>query len=141
MAFKTRGEVTSGLGKGREFVTLDGYVDQFLGKLGYEPYPGTLNVELESETDGAFDELDAIRIDGWEDGDRSFGIVDCYPADISRPRTESDVPLHVLVPDRSDHDSSVIEIIAPVRLRDEFGLSDGASIEVRIESFRGHRGA
>jgi riboflavin kinase len=134
MAFKTRGEVTSGLGKGREFVTLDGYVDQFLEKLGYEPYPGTLNVELESELTCAFDELDSIRIGGWEDGDRSFGSVDCYPANIVRDRNGSGVPLHVLVPDRTDHDASTIEIIAPVNLRDEFDLSDGTSIEVQIES-------
>lgn len=132
MSFKARGEVTSGLGKGKEFVTLDGYVEQFLGKLGYEPYPGTLNVELEDAPNGEFEDLDSIRIEGWEDGDRSFGVVDCYPATVHRDGT--DVPLHVLVPRRTDHDPSTLEMIAPVNLRDAFDLTDGSTLEVQIES-------
>ncbi|MGQ4556573.1 DUF120 domain-containing protein [Halobellus sp. GM3] len=134
MTFTTRGEVTSGLGKGQEFVTLDGYVDQFQTQLGYKPFPGTLNVEVAENLDREFDKLDPIRIDGWCDGDRSFGAVNCYPATVDPNDGDQEFPLHVLVPKRTEHDPSTLEIIAPVKLREALDLSDGSTVSVRVES-------
>lgn len=131
MTFTARGVVTSGYGRGREFVELEGYARQFEERLGYEPYPGTLNLELDGPVRDRLDESDPIRIEGWESGSDSFGAVNCYPAS---PVDGDDVPMHVIVPDRTDHDTSTIEIISPVNLRDRFELSDGAAFGVHIES-------
>ncbi|HXV45112.1 MAG TPA: DUF120 domain-containing protein, partial [Nitrososphaera sp.] len=38
------GSVVSGMGEGAYYMSLEGYRKQFKQKLGYEPYPGTLNV-------------------------------------------------------------------------------------------------
>src|SRR5438270_8392425 len=40
------GTVVSGMGEGAYYMSLEGYKIQFKEKLGYEPYPGTLNVRL-----------------------------------------------------------------------------------------------
>lgn len=40
------GSVSTGMGDGQWFVSLDGYAKQFRERLGYELFPGTLNVEL-----------------------------------------------------------------------------------------------
>src|SRR5918994_4141036 len=40
------GNVISGMGEGAYYMSLEGYRRQFREKLGYEPYPGTLNVRL-----------------------------------------------------------------------------------------------
>src|SRR5437764_499102 len=40
------GAVKAGLGEGRYYLSRPGYVSQFESKLGWAPYPGTLNLEL-----------------------------------------------------------------------------------------------
>jgi riboflavin kinase len=134
-SISVQGTVESGLGRGQEFVALEGYAEQFERKLGYEPYPGTLNLDLDAPVRDRLDDLEAIRIEGWESGDSSFGAVDCYPA--SPIDGDEDVPLHVIVPDRTDHDLSTLELISPLQLRKRFDLDDGSTFEIRIESARG----
>lgn len=132
MAFTIDGAVSSGIGTGKQFVALDGYADQFVEKLGYDPYPGTLNLELDREVDTEFDRHDSILVEGWEDDGRSFGGVDCYPATVVGETTS--VGLHAIVPRRTDHDASTVEFVSPVNLRETFGLDDGDVLNVRIES-------
>jgi riboflavin kinase len=38
----------------------------------------------------------------------------------------------VIVPDRTHHDASQLEVIAPVRLRETLGLVDGDTVTVLI---------
>ena len=42
-----KGKVISGMGEGRYYTEQDGYIQQFKEKLGFIPFPGTLNVEIE----------------------------------------------------------------------------------------------
>lgn len=70
------GEVTGGMGEGRHYISLPGYMEQFTERLGYEPFPGTLNVRLDDDairTRAGMSALDAVPIDGWEDDERTFG--------------------------------------------------------------------
>ncbi|MFD1632655.1 DUF120 domain-containing protein [Haloplanus ruber] len=130
------GTVTSGMGEGRHYISLSGYMRQFRERLGYEPFPGTLNVELTAESVRSRGEMDALetgttRIDGWEDGDRTFGPATCYAARVDAD-TNSYEGAHVIVPDRTHHDETQLELIAPVKLRDELGLDDGDTLTVRL---------
>ena len=43
-----RGKILSGLGQSQRFLTWEGYRHQFASKLGFAPFPGTLNVLLET---------------------------------------------------------------------------------------------
>ena len=43
------GKVVSGMGEGEYYMSLKGYTKQFKTKLGYIPFPGTLNVKLNDE--------------------------------------------------------------------------------------------
>lgn len=128
------GRVTSGMGEGRHYITLSGYMRQFRERLGYEPFPGTLNVELDSESTrlrGTLAALDAVAIDGWEDDDRTFGPATCYPARIVTGE-KSYQTAHAIIPKRTHHDQSQMELIAPDRLRDVLGLEDDQQIDVRF---------
>jgi riboflavin kinase len=124
------GTVTSGFGTGKDFISLPGYARQFEELLGYEPYPGTLNLELDAPVDDELASLDPIRVSEWESDGESFGAVNCYPATIVD--VDDSVPIHVIVPDRTDHDTSTVELISPVRLRDEFDLSEQQAVEICI---------
>ena len=131
-ALTLRGQVDSGVGRGREFVTMAGYAEQFESELGYRPFPGTLNVDLNGESVARRDRLDgfdAVRIEEWSDGDRTYGGVDCYPVDLPLDR-ESEAA-HLVVPDRTDHDEGQLELLAPDRLRDA-GLDDGDRLVVAV---------
>ena len=130
------GTVTGGMGEGRHYISLEGYMRQFRERLGYEPFPGTLNVELTEASVRAaagIESMDGIHIDGWEDEERTFGPATCYPATVETPDDSYD-PTHVIVPERTHHDESQIEIIAPVKLRDELGLDDGDVVTVVVEA-------
>ncbi|MFP4188742.1 MAG: DUF120 domain-containing protein, partial [Halobacteriales archaeon] len=63
------GEVVSGMGEGKYYISLDGYVEQFVERLGYEPFAGTLNLSLDDESTrrrSALENTDGIPIDEWE---------------------------------------------------------------------------
>jgi len=40
--------------------------------------------------------------------------------------------MHVIVPRLTDHDTSVVEIVSPVGLRERFDLEDGSSLRIRV---------
>jgi riboflavin kinase len=130
------GTVTSGMGEGCHYLSLSGYMSQFRARLDYEPFPGTLNVDLTAESVRARGELGAMEdaatpIDGWEDGDRTFGPATCYAARIEADGDASDTA-HVIVPERTHHDATQLEIIAPVKLRDELDLADGDALRITV---------
>ncbi|SNR41026.1 DUF120 domain-containing protein [Halorubrum vacuolatum] len=128
------GAVTEGMGEGKHYITLDGYAEQFRERLGYEPFPGTLNVELDAESvrrRGELDAVDAVPIDAWEDGDRTYGAATCHAVTLHAADRRYD-RAHAIVPDRTHHDEDKLELIAPDRLRDALALVDGGEIEIRI---------
>ncbi|EMA55594.1 MULTISPECIES: DUF120 domain-containing protein [Halococcus] len=129
------GSVTGGMGEGRHYITLPGYAEQFEERLGYEPYPGTLNVDLTDESirsRTALAGIDPIGIDGWEDDDRTYGPAVCYPATVETADENYD-RAHVIAPERTHHDEDQLEVIAPDKLREALELDDGDRVTVRIE--------
>jgi len=131
------GTVTSGMGEGRHYITLDGYMAQFRTRLGYEPFPGTLNVELDEESvrrRGEFGGVDAVPIDAWEDDERTFGAATCYAVTLVADGGDGPAydDAHVIIPDRTHHDESQLEVIAPDRLRDELDLEDEETVTLRV---------
>ena len=123
-------------GEGRHYITLPGYAEQFVSRLGYEPFPGTLNVELDEESvrrRGEIAGVDAVPIDAWEDDDRTYGAAACYAVTIVADGRRYD-DAHAIVPDRTHHDDDQLELIAPDELREELALADGDEVEVRVEA-------
>jgi riboflavin kinase len=120
-----KGKVVTGLGEGQYYISLDGYRRQFAEKLGFEPYPGTLNLKLKEpfpQHEGS-----AVNIAGFKDASRTFGGGKCYPVRIGG------VEAAVIRPDRSSYPLNLVEIIAPVNLRKTLGLKDGDEVEVMLE--------
>ena len=131
-----RGVVTSGMGEGRHYISLPGYMAQFEERLGYAPFAGTLNLDLDPESVRARAGLASfapVPIDGWEDDDRTYGPAVCYPATVSTPDGEGYEPAHVIAPERTHHDDDQLEVIAPERLRDALDLTDGDALVVAVE--------
>jgi len=123
-----KGTVIEGMGEGQYYVTQPGYMEQFVEKLGFKPYEGTLNVKL---LPTEFHKLDTLRngqtidINGFERNGRTFGDVHCVPASIQN------IECAVVLPRRS-HYEDVLEVVCKFHLRRTLGLEDGDQIEVRI---------
>ncbi len=131
--FELTGAVTSGMGEGRHYISLSGYMRQFTERLGYEPFPGTLNIDLDEEsirTRTRLSSVDPIEIEGWEDEERTYGPAYCYPATVVAD--EAFDPAHVIAPERTHHGDDHLEVIAPDRLRDVLDLDDGDEVTVRV---------
>jgi riboflavin kinase, archaea type len=123
------GKVTSGLGEGRYYLSQPGYVVQFTERLGYSPYPGTLNVRVGPEAlrkASLVSEWTGVRIDGFHASGRTFGGATCFPASMNGH------PCHLIHPDRT-HYKDVIEFIAGDCLREALHLKDTDTVEVAIE--------
>ncbi len=116
-----RGKIASGLGQAQYFIPREGYSRQFLEHLGFVPFPGTLNVRLEEPFPA---ELPAIRIEGFTEVGKSFGECKCYRIKING------IEAAVVRPEKSLYPPELIEIVAPVQLRETLGVEDGDSVEV-----------
>jgi len=125
------GVVFTGLGEGAYYISIEGYRKQFIEKLGFDPYPGTLNLKLTTDYDvKARSELEAyqaVEIEGFKDENRTFGPVKCYPV-----MMENKVKGALVLALRSHYDASVIEVIAPVFLRKHLKLKDGHKVKVEV---------
>ncbi|AFC98946.1 Transcriptional regulator of a riboflavin/FAD biosynthetic operon [Methanocella conradii HZ254] len=122
---RLKGRVTTGLGEGQYYISLEGYRRQFVEKLGFEPYPGTLNLQLKEPF--AVHDTSAIKIEGFKDSARTFGGGKCYPVKIDG------IEAAIIRPDRSSYPLNMVEVIAPVNLREKLGLKDGDEVEVILE--------
>ena len=123
------GRVMSGFGEGKYYVSLEGYRRQFEEKLGFSPYPGTLNLRIPKEQmyfRRLLDEEEGTIINGFRTEDRTFGEVKTFRCRIKG------VEGAVILPKRTHYGKDVLEIISHVMLRDELKLKDGDEVEVEV---------
>jgi riboflavin kinase len=127
-----RGRVFTGLGEGAYYMRLEGYRKQFRDKLGFDPFPGTLNIQLLTNADvHEFQLLRAtigLKINGFVSRGRSFGSVTCYPATLNEKQNAA-----ILIIQRTHHFPNVVEIISPVNLREQLHLSDDEIITIKAQ--------
>ncbi|MDD5502366.1 MAG: DUF120 domain-containing protein [Candidatus Thermoplasmatota archaeon] len=122
------GVVASGVGEGRYYMSQKGYLSQFKKELGFDPYPGTLNVDLSEAEASKLQMLDAMKgvaLGGFTSEGRTFGEVKCFKAKIK------DIDCAVIIPKRT-HYRHTVEIVAEKRLRDALGLADGSAVEIIV---------
>ncbi|MEE8132563.1 MAG: DUF120 domain-containing protein [Nitrososphaerales archaeon] len=130
------GIAISGMGEGAYYMSQAGYKKQFMKKLGFVPYPGTLNIKLSEHVyvnaKRELDKYPATFIDGFNDSKRTYGWVKCYPASINNK-----VDGALLILERTHHDDSVIEVIAPIKIKDSVNINDGDKVNVTVKIARG----
>ena len=120
-----KGKVSSGEGTGTFFINLPWAKRQFSEKLKFNPYPGTLNLRLSPEVD--IEELRDVTRGIKIEAPEGFYGGRCFEASVL-----GKVRGAVVVPDVPDYQFDVLEIIAPMNLRDELGLKDGMELTVTV---------
>ena len=124
------GRVFTGLGEGAYYVSHPKYEKQFIEKLGFKPYPGTLNIRLVPESvkkRRKLELLPGIPIEGFTNEGRSYGNAKSFKAIINGA-----VKGGVLLIERTHYGPDVLEIIAPYYLRDRLNLKDGDLVRVDV---------
>lgn len=130
-----KGKVISGQGKAVEFTQLDWVVDQCRQKLGFAPFPGTLNLRVEGKYLGLLRELK-----------QRAGIELCPPQAAHCTAKSFSVSLKgiraaVVIPLVEHYPEDVLEIIAPVKLKEAFAVKDGDYLTIIIEQNDSTEGA
>ena len=125
------GKLVTGMGEGKYYMSLKGYTKQFSKKIGYIPFPGTLNIKLEKkeqiESLRQLTNLEGIKIDGFSDGKRTYGWVKCFSC-----RINDKIDAEIILLERTHHDLSTIEIISKSEIRKKLGLKNGANVAIRV---------
>jgi riboflavin kinase len=127
--YSLKGEVIGGLGEGRYYVSLSGYHHQFVEKLGFDPFPGTLNLRLDAPSIQIRNRLEAlgwIGVEGFKADDRTFGDARCLPCSIEGYQCA------IIVPGRTHYPEDVIEVISPVELRKALHLKERDRVTVEV---------
>jgi len=123
---QVRGKVFSGSGEGAKFIQLPWVRTQIAEKLGFIPYPGTLNIkttEGSRELKKLLKKEKTIEISPIE----GFCRGRCFKAILM-----DNLKCAIIVPEIPNYTENTIEVIAQVNLREKFKLRDGDVIEVKI---------
>lgn len=122
------GHVVSGLKQGAFFTRLDWVRAQCRSHLGFEPHPGTLNVEVSDESRPAAAAL--LKAHGKEliPPDSAYCSGRVFPA------TVGGIAAAVVIPATAvrSHSGDVVEVISAANLRQALGLSDGDRVSLFI---------
>lgn len=126
--FELKGEIQSGLGEGKYYISQKGYMDQFGDKLKIKPFPGTLNIKIFPEYENILRRIrsaEGIHINGFRDNERTFGAVKCFYGKIDGTAA------WLIFPERSSY-TDIVEIISEKFLRKDLNLKDNDKLTVRI---------
>jgi len=121
------GRVFSGLGQGAFFTQLDWIKEQCQEALGFVPFPGTLNLKVKGEY------LDALRKLREEKGislvppTAEFCPAECFWVYIGTIRAAVIIP-HAEQFTSEVHLPDVIEVIAPVNIKETLSVEDGNEV-------------
>jgi len=119
------GIVVAGLGEGAYFMSMHHYKDEIKKKLGFDAFPGTLNIKTDKENIDSFKKINPIIITGFKKDDKTFGGASCYRAKIEN------IDGAIIIPEINKH-KDIIEFIAPVNLKLELSIKDGDKIKIQI---------
>jgi len=122
------GKIVSGVKQGAFFTQLDWFQKQCFEKLGYKPYPGTLNLEISGEDISKVEFLEQNASIEFIPPDSTFCSGKAHPVVVEGLRAAIVMPAEEV----RVHGNNIIELISDLRLKDALKLNDGATITVSI---------
>ncbi|HEQ79146.1 MAG TPA: DUF120 domain-containing protein [Euryarchaeota archaeon] len=126
-SLELQGIVVSGVGEGGYYLSQSEYQEQFFHILGWKPYEGTLNLELDQQAKSVLERtpIQGERTKGFSKDGRTFGGVTLFPGYIGS------TPVALVIPDRGGY-GRVGEFVSPYHLRRTLKLKDGDMVRVHL---------
>ncbi|MFX0122077.1 MAG: DUF120 domain-containing protein [Candidatus Hodarchaeota archaeon] len=126
-----KGTVCTGMGEGAYYMSQKEYLNQFTSLLGFEPFHGTLNLQLLEESSlRNFERLlrsPSKFIKEFTKEGRRFGKVFVWPTYLVIGNIK--VSSALIHPDRTHHNNQ-IEIIAREHIKSKYRIKDGDELEI-----------
>ncbi|KXH72294.1 MAG: hypothetical protein AM326_03655 [Candidatus Thorarchaeota archaeon SMTZ-45] len=123
------GSVVTGLGEGAYYV--DVYSSKLKAALGFKPHLGTLNVKITDDDSrkaiGRMKNTPPLVVSGFTHKGRTFGDVICYRVKVNRK-----IEAAVVIAQRTHHSEEILEIVAPINIRDALGLADDDKVILTV---------
>jgi CTP-dependent riboflavin kinase len=123
-----QGKIVTGLGEGKLFTSLPWAKEQFINKVGIDPYPGTLNLKIEKPQ--ILDNFQKIKnhpgISIIPDNP-TFCQGVCYKVII-----EGNIPGAIVVPLVPEYPPDKIEIISSYNLKETLRIKDGDELSLKV---------
>jgi CTP-dependent riboflavin kinase len=115
----------NGLGEAPEFTQLAWVVDQCREKLGFAPFPGTVNLEVLTEDFEAWQELKARPGAILVPPNPAFCDALCHPVSIAGRISGSTIEPHV-----QGYPPEKLELLAPCPVVETLGLTIGQEVSI-----------
>ncbi len=141
--FKLQGRVVAGLQEGQYYLMQPEYQAQLHKLLGYNVFPGTLNLQLSEASGGEAERkgvegrkqlagIPGIELKPFKKEGREFGGAMLYPCHIVKLAKQTMTEGAIIVPYKTHHGPNILELVAPYSLRDKLMLKNGDEVEVRV---------
>ena len=121
-----KGTIFSGKSEGAKFIKLPWVKKQLTEELGFTPHPGTLNIKISGKNlklKALLDKAEAKEIlpaPGFRRGR-------CFQAYLMKK-----VRCGVVIPEMPNYPRNILELVAPINLREKLQLKDGDFVDVKI---------
>jgi len=124
------GKIVSGAKQGAFFTQLDWVREQCLEKMGFTPWPGTLNLEIPRESMPLIEELKPEKGIELVPPDSNYCSGRVFPVSVEG------IPGAIVLPAENArvHGKNIIEIISPKWLKEALGVKDGAWVTLTINN-------
>ena len=126
--FTVIGKIVSGARQAAFFTQLDWVQEQCEKKLGFKPFPGTLNLEISDKDIDLIKSLEDVETITLIPPDPKFCSARTLPVKIKGIQGAIVVPAE----DVQIHAQNILEVIAPVFLKETLGLDDGDFVKIKI---------
>ena len=122
------GKIVSGAGKGVYFTQIGWVQQQCHQKLGFKPYPGTLNLEVATDDLCKIAALDAEKGIELHSPDPKFCNAKAFAVELEKRKGA------IILPEEKVriHAENIIEIIAPMNIKATLNLTDGDLLVIRL---------
>jgi len=122
-----RGRVVSGTGEAAAFTRLPWVREQVASGFHFKPFPGTLNLRLERAEDLAIWKELRSQPGQILEPEKGYCAARCYPVSV-----EGQVSGAIVLPAVPSYPNNVVELLAPVNLREALGLDDGGAVTIAL---------
>jgi len=124
-----KGRVVSGTKKAAFFTQLDWVLEQCSEKLGFKPFPGTLNIEILPKSLPNVESIQKEKGIALVPPDPTFCTSQVFPVSIEGADAAMIIPAEKV----RIHGKNIIEVIAPISLKNALKIDDGDFVTLTIK--------
>lgn len=122
------GKIISGAGEGAYFSQIDWVQQQCKEKLGFKPYPGTLNLEMAPDDLPLIASLDQKKGVELISPDPKFCNAKAFPVELG------EIKGAIIIPEEKVriHAKNIIEVLAPLNIKASLNVKDGDTVNILL---------